>query len=502
MSDGPGLPEFRARLIGGIFRSVSEARSPDHRDQDERALRKWPGNEFRALSRVRDRKWSGGSVPRVVTGRMVATLTASPGLLDTVVLAPDRVFDHVLESCGSGASGRVDAWIAMCWTSEAAWSVVSCGESLAPEEATRLRPLAARLRFLVLSEPMRWRAQPGTWWDYKPDRQMGGSGIFGQVLGEPSSWERLVEACGQARAAWLECLDCYQDHLLLRQAEPAGLEEELRLILFKSGDGRAGPLALSSAPLVQPASPTLADRDVIAGSVDRHLLPRFAIGAVIRLALHDDSAPRRAARTGLAAAAAGAGLAAVALAGSLQVRLAVYLAVACYGLICAGICVFPAGWGAMWLLRMPAASAVGVVTLVTFLPGGWVAPPPNGWSGAGGWHAAAVLVAAAFGYLLVEARNHGIASGAALTRALAVTVIGLAHALMISVLGLAVIAPAFTQSGWALRELWAQPQYGHAGMVLALATAWCLAFGVFSQVLWDDRPITATLAHLSWRRGR
>ena len=50
--------------------------------------------------------------------------------------------------------------------------------------------------------------------------------------------------------------------------------------------------------------------------------------------------------------------------------------------------------------------------------------------------------------------------------------------------------------------LWHRPGYGRAGMVLLLATAWCLAVGVFSQILWDDRPITAPLAHLSWRSGR
>ena len=32
-----------------------------------------------------------------------------------------------------------------------------------------------------------------------------------------------------------------------------------------------------------------------------------------------------------------------------------------------------------------------------------------------------------------------------------------------------------------------------------LALGGCLAVGVFSQILWDDRPITAPLAHLSWR---
>jgi hypothetical protein len=73
---------------------------------------------------------------------------------------------------------------------------------------------------------------------------------------------------------------------------------------------------------------------------------------------------------------------------------------------------------------------------------------------------------------------------------------------MVSLLGLVVVAPAFVQNGQKLAAIWHHPSYRHAAMVLVLATAWCLAVGVFSQILWDDRPITAPLAHLSWRSGR
>jgi hypothetical protein len=104
-----------------------------------------------------------------------------------------------------------------------------------------------------------------------------------------------------------------------------------------------------------------------------------------------------------------------------------------------------------------------------------------------------------YGYLVVEARNHGVADWASLRRAAAVAAVGAAHALMVSLIGLAVVAPAFVNNGPALASLWRHPSYRHAGMELALATAWCLAVGVFSQILWDDRPITAPLAHLSWQ---
>ncbi|HMH93694.1 MAG TPA: hypothetical protein VK586_21765 [Streptosporangiaceae bacterium] len=99
------------------------------------------------------------------------------------------------------------------------------------------------------------------------------------------------------------------------------------------------------------------------------------------------------------------------------------------------------------------------------------------------------------------ARSHGV-GGWSLLRSLAVAGVGAVHALLVSLIGLVAVAPAFVSGGKALAGVWRHPGYGHAGMVLLLSTAWCLAVGVFSQILWDDRPITAALAHLSWRSGR
>ena len=75
----------------------------------------------------------------------------------------------------------------------------------------------------------------------------------------------------------------------------------------------------------------------------------------------------------------------------------------CYLLIGLGVVGFGRDWAAPWLLRMPAAAAIGIIALISFLPGGWLYPPLHGWV------AAAVLGGAAFGYLVVEVRNHGVA---------------------------------------------------------------------------------------------
>ena len=58
-------------------------------------------------------------------------------------------------------------------------------------------------------------------------------------------------------------------------------------------------------------------------------------------------------------------------------------------------------WAALWLLRLPAASAVGRIALLSLLPGSWLHTP----RGLGG---GAALGGAAYGYLVIEARNHGV----------------------------------------------------------------------------------------------
>jgi hypothetical protein len=114
-----------------------------------------------------------------------------------------------------------------------------------------------------------------------------------------------------------------------------------------------------------------------------------------------------------------------------------------------------------------------------------------------------VLIITSYGYLAVEGRNNGLTRWTTLWRPFLVTLLGLAHGLMVGVIGLLTVVPAFAAKGRVMATLWSgTPSYTHQGQILLLTAAWCFAVGVFSQILWDDRPITAPLAHLTWRSGR
>lgn len=484
------LDQFGERLRGGAHDSLADTRPEDHERRDQRQLQQWPERCFSLMNEVRAVPWALAAEPGTTICQLTAMFRKLPELLIAVIFAPHLLLDRLrVLHCGEAADEPADCLLVMCWTAEAAWSALTGsarrGTRLADADAVLLRPVAARMRFLVLSEPLRWRAEPHPpWTDDIADR------AFGQ-----GTWTNLVTACREARREWRDCLDAYQSHPLLRNADPPGLEQEIRLLVFTAVGRRGVPLRLSAKYMLsQRGTLTPDDVTVITDTVEQHLLPRFAIAAVARLMVYDDRRPRQRLRRLLAVTVAACCLGAVGCAAGLQVHWAVRLVAACYLLICLGVVVLPAGWGSIWLLRMPGAASVGMVALISFLPSGWLFRPPPGCRAA-----AVALVAVASGYLLIEVRNHGAAPLAAVARALLVTAIGAAHAVMVSVIGLVVIAPAFVSDGATLNQLWSHPAYAHAGVVLVLAAAWCLAIGVFSQILWDDRPITAPLAHLSWR---
>jgi hypothetical protein len=183
------------------------------------------------------------------------------------------------------------------------------------------------------------------------------------------------------------------------------------------------------------------------------------------------------------------------LAGQHRFGWAAVTAGAAYALVALGVIVFGQLWGSQWLLRLPAAGAVGLFVLLTLPPDWWLHPSPR-------WPAYAILAAVSYGYLVIEARNHGVAALPAAGRALTVGLAGAVHGLLIALIGLVGVAPSVVQQGHDLAVLWTTGKPSQVWAVLGLAALWCLTVGVFSQILWDDRPITASLAHLQWRRGR
>ena len=486
------IAPLRARISGGVAAAAREA-LPGDRVQTLRidgAAETALATGLKQLYTVRTgspargdvQTWldeTAGVLARYRTA-LVAVLFCQPGSLAGVATMGGRLRPEL-----------ADHWLGLCWLAEAAWQAVnSCltGPDFAVGDRDLLYPLAARLRFLVLSEPMRHRGEPPGGWPPNPGHPAG-PGFCGRAFGV-SSWPLFVGRCREARRLWRGCLDSHQEHPYLASATPRQLEQELDALVFRAGT--VGVLGLSHRDLHQPAPLTAEDESQLARAVEQHLLPRFALLRVARTANHAPTRTGRAARGGLDGLVVAAFAVAAGLAAGHHAAKAAAVAGLCYLLIGAGTVAFEQRWAAQWLLRIPAASTVGVIALISFLPEAWLAGRLPDRAGP----AATALVVAAYGYLLVEARNHGVARRAALVRSAAVAAVGAGHAFLVALIGLVAVGPAFTTG---LAAVWSAPTTHHPGPVLLLATAWCLAAGVFSQILWDDRPITAPLAHLTWR---
>jgi len=439
-------------------------------------------------------------------------LAADRPTLLALLYAPHEAYALVVEKSGPQASYTANLWLPMCWLTEAAWLALtivatSCGQDVAPEDdppagpavdpaftagdVELLRPLAARTRMLLLTEPLRaeqWRDD---------SERPGVPALVAEAFG-PNSLHELVDRARQARAAWLAYLDTYQSHPLLAVLPSAVLEYELSTLLFAN---RRRRLLLSSAAYESGAyrsgayqrgdtEPSADDQVTTATVVERHLLPRMMIWTVVRLS-----------RSGKADAWVPL-LPVVAIASALllvafgKFQAAAGAAVFSYALIGLGSWWYGGVWSHQWLLRLPATATFGILALIA-IDATWTtvpyAPRPL-------W---LTLSAASYGYLLVEAGNHGVSRASAPWRALTVTAVAAVHATLVALIGLVLVAPSFVNKGDSLHELFTNhAQAAQAGTVLALAAAWCLTVGVFSQVLWDDRPITAALAHLKWRHER
>jgi len=507
---GP-LPLLQARLAGGVGPALGAAAPRARTSQVAHGAPR-----LRPLLAPLDKlTLDNGLLPDEVTTAIDAIATYlrdnRPTLLEVTLHA------HLLPAAMAVTDADpVQVWLRCCWLVEAAWQatnstsaptranpttggVTAPAAPFAADDLSLLRPAAARQRFLLLTEPLRHSPGPVGGWPVDDRYGLIPVGLVEDVFGTGAGHD-VIGRCRQARWIWGRYLAGYQDHPLLATATGEQLEAELDTVAFRTESATA-PLVLSWRAIIGEATPSVDDWAAAADLAERHLLPRFRILRVLRLCLHPrDTAPRWVTATAAAVATSASG--AVALAAGGWFIPAAATSVACFLLLAAGVVVIGQAWAAAWLLRLPAAGALGLAALTTL--------HPDWWQDSRHWAPAALaLIAASYGYLAVEARNHGVAPAQALGRALGVTAIGLVHALLVTLIGLVVIVPEYAENGTALSGLW-----DHHGVpyhqwpvstgwaVLLSGTAWCLAAGVFSQVLWDDRPITAPLAHLRWRGDR
>lgn len=465
---------------------------------------------------------------------IVRVLSERPARFRAALYRPLTIVT-VLEKAGHKKLSPNHQWFAWCWTSEAVWRALHLlpdkGSqsflALTDTEVEMLVPVAARQRFLALSEP------------YRGARDENGfvpADAAPRLFGDQTS-DLLLSRTRQARWEWAELLGRHESLPALEDAEPVEIEAETDLLLFElQGDGsdhggresrvpllwKGPPLAINSKRLVDSNRVTRYSTEDIgfaSGVISRHLLPRYRVFATAHAALALAERPR----LGRFMAVLTGGLAMLSLSGALVSSLwksvpftgwstlncAAVVAGGTYVVGLAGVILHGRAWALPWLLRIPAAATIGLFMLTTMHPSWWGAAFTAGGMDVPGREAgpeplvgpaivAGLLATAAFAYLVTNVRNTGVGVCASLSRSVLVWVIAAVHALLIALLGLAWVVAVFSENGHLLRE--ALTDYPEAALVALLqAGAWCLIAGVFSQILWDDRPLTAPLAHAHWR---
>ncbi len=347
-------------------------------------------------------------------------------------------------------------------------------------------PYLARARWLMLSLPFDPRTRNLI---AEADLNRGG-GI-----------DQISSDARRARDAWLTELDRIDDNpLLSRDVDP--IDETITLTRLTVTAKAAAAHITGSPPTDKPDS---TDRSVYSACVDTHLLPRFAWYAASRIAWR--LMPPSARVTGAAGAVvlvAGV-LASLALPWRIiggPVTQASIAATLGYLFMAVSAALDPAA-GRLWLLRQPASATIGLLTLAALTPSWWTRNPSE--SNRPTLEAAVGLTAVSAGYLLIEARNHGAGHGWRFTGRVAIVILlGLAHAFATSLIALRWLVPVVANvpgNGPEFTSWWTggDPRVVQPWLLLMFATAWSFASGVFAQILWDDQPVTAPLAHVRWR---
>jgi len=475
------------------------------------------GGTSTAITLAQSRDWTtnGRPVPaaavEALLNAVTARLTGDQGALELLIRNPVAALriNHPHPSSSTAAPPYT-------WWPPAALLLAAClravdriitsggaaGPALSVEEAERLRPLAVTNAFLVLSEPFRHPPESTAWWPHYHDPQQASSGPIGALFGETllgeNTWHIYIRETRKARADLLDALDGYQDRPEMAELGPHHIESLLALAAWRDDHDPGRPLVVPDATGGLNASPTVSDRQAVEHLAERHWLPRFAWWPVAcgAFAGHLNGGNGRTAVT------RGAAVLAVVL---FAVQFFLYFTGRAVGAGCAGLAAYLAvGVSALsggplarytWMLRLPAAAGVGALVLIT-LTASWWKNPTTGWV----W-AYLVLGAAAMAYLIIECLGHGVSPGR-VYRAAGVWVAALIYSASITSIILVFVAPAFADSGAALQTLLDTPELVPRLQVWGTATAWCLAVGILSQIIWDDQAITAPLAHVTWRKGK
>ncbi|MET9794879.1 hypothetical protein [Nocardiopsis alba] len=486
------------------------------------------------LLRVRNGHETSAARPELPTARKaLAELFADPDseyLIRALLYRPEHLLGVVLprllgpqatengkdtseeQERRAAQASALHVWSVFTVCVEVLWEHVTGEEGKAHRH---LEPLAARTRFLALSEPFRHRADDTEWegWWRKE--------ILKHLFGRSDTWVPLVRKVREARDIWRGHLNRHKSLPLFDHASPLAIEEEVRWLAFQDPEPPEGffkPLLLrspfSGGPLaltepkeqgkgtqrkVSPPDTTAEDRAILIEAVEHYLLPRFAIlktwsamwglyrsrghhGALLMYKI-----------LGVLLALTLTLLASALLVDRVPITWPLFSGVIFYACTVIGSACLGREWTAPLLVGIPIASAVGLIPAVAFHPDWWENATLN-------WPLPLTLAGFSIFLLLITIRKNYTGSpektlGVPLTlagRASMVAIIGFAHSLMIATIGMVIVTATFGESGQRLREAWISPDGEFDLKAILLSTAlWCLAAGMLTQNQWSGRSPTA-----------
>lgn len=400
-------------------------------------------------------------------------------------LIQDEAFIGAVVRAINPDAGEAQSWLYQAWI----WEFLADGlgrVALLPGEEGLMAPLLSRRRFLHLAQAQRRPLTLQTGFDGT------GTDVRNRLVG--TSPDGYWAAFGEARRAWASYLTTYQSHVVLTETVD-DIEAEVKNAIF------VDPGKPEAELLTAGDQPDRADLAVALHLYESLLLPRFDLrtGRVLTDLASRMNHPERSGSTrGRWRYVIPALLALLSVAWWLVPWASAGLwAVISSVLALAVMAAFSLVGGRLessnWLLRLPASTIVGLFLLLSF-GSGWLTAAstgsPHTMVGVFG------LLLASFAYLVLEVRNHDVDRRTSLNRSAMILIIGLGYSAVISTIGLIGLAPAIINT----KDLSPMLDTGGPAMFwsLATATALNLTFGVFSQILWDDKSITAPLAHSTW----
>lgn len=435
-----------------------------------------------------------------------------------------------------GDTYTLNSWRRSVLLTEVAITSLRIEDSLDPSLADELLIQAQWTLFILLSAPLRsvapiWNGRRA----YKDIVEIYSS--------DHLAGDRYLSRLRRVRRWLLTAIEHFEDHSILRRTPALNLEKAVSLLVFVDEKGKellplpenlrlwmtkrtqSNDPRNNSVVEPKPLVGNLTDLDDLEELVEHFFLPRFDIKAARKAARAASSDSHRYAQISVCIGIfASCGALAVFLLWPSYTLLWPILAVLGCALIFGPALLVPRLAQQAWLLRIPASASMGVLVVLALSAQWW--KESRIWPGQSGQIGATLLLLSlALCYICFEVSGHRVGENTEkrkrtiFGRAIVIFGLLLATSILITLISFGFLFPVFAENTDILTnysdyfvvlpedqihntffQQLASVNTAERFWMLLLPSSLVTVIGLFTQVLWDDKAITAPLAHTSWRK--